>query len=249
MNEFQLNIFFEIHSNNLREGPGSFESTSRAYSHFSNLPIMPKILDIGCGPGQQSLDLARISSGKIISIDNHQSYLDTLNSKINLMNLADRISVMNMDMLNLEFNSLFDIIWSEGAIYIIGLEKGLKEWKHLLKPNGYIAVSHICWLKENQPKELIEFWNEAYPAITSVEENLRTFIKCGYEIIEHFTLPDSDWRENYYNPLKNKLKLMEVEYRNSPEALEVINIEKKEMDLFEKYSNYYGYEFFIAQIK
>lgn len=34
------------------------------------------ILDVGCGPEVQTIELAKISNGKIIALDNHQASLD-----------------------------------------------------------------------------------------------------------------------------------------------------------------------------
>jgi len=51
MSDKTMEIFFEIHRDNPREGPGSFEATRKAYSALSSLPDKPVILDIGCGPG------------------------------------------------------------------------------------------------------------------------------------------------------------------------------------------------------
>ena len=52
-------------------------------------------------------------------------------------NLIDRIATkeMLMDRLVFDENS-FDVIWSEGAIYNIGFEKGLSLWRKYLKDNG-----------------------------------------------------------------------------------------------------------------
>lgn len=245
---YTLNTFFEIHSDNLREGPGSFQSTKRAFSLLNRLPDKPNILDVGCGPGQQTLDLAKLSNGTINAIDNHQPFLNALIVKRQKLDLDHRIDVLNGDMFNLGiWNSTFDLIWSEGAIYIIGFERGLIEWKPFLKLNGYIAVSHICWLKENPPKELFNFWNSEYPDITTVQVNLEIINTCGYKIIDHFTLPESDWLENYYKPIEKKLDNMQQLYKNDRTAMEVINMELSEIDLYKEYSDYYGYEFFIMQ--
>jgi hypothetical protein len=46
-----VNVFFEVHSGLLREGPGDNESTKKAYFMLQDLPENPLILDIGCGPG------------------------------------------------------------------------------------------------------------------------------------------------------------------------------------------------------
>ena len=202
-----MSVFFEIHSGNLREGPGSFKTTKKAISCIKELSQNPKILDVGCGPGQQSIDLAMLTKGNITSIDNHQPYLDSLSKKIINQGLKDRISILNRDMsnLSLEPNS-FDLIWSEGAIYNIGFENGLRLWRPLLKPNGYIAVTEISWLKENLPKELHDFWNKAYPEVKHITNNLEIIKYCGYKILSNFTLPESDWW-NYYNPITAKLEL------------------------------------------
>ena len=43
---------------------------------------------------------------------------------------------------NLPFqNEELDLIWSEGAIYNIGFERGMNEWNKYLKKGGFIAVS------------------------------------------------------------------------------------------------------------
>lgn len=248
MNDFQMQIFFEIHSENLREGPGSFESTQKAFSKISNLSERPSILDIGCGPGQQTLDLAKITTGKITAVDNSQSYLNVLISKANNLGIDKQISVINGDMFDLNFEPhSFDIIWSEGAIYIIGLEKGLCEWKSYLKKDGYMAISHLTWLKENPPEEIFNYWNEEYPDITTIENNLKVIQKCGFNIINHFTLPKSDWLENYYKLIEIKLASMKQKYQKNNEALEIINMESTEIDFYKNYSDFFGYEFFILQ--
>jgi len=248
MSDFQTKIFFEIHSGSLREGPGSFESTQKAFSSLRDLPEAAKILDVGCGPGQQSLDLAKLSNGNITAVDNYQPFLDNLLISAKNLRVDHKVDVLNKDMFNLDFNpNSFDLIWSEGAIYIIGLEKGLNEWRPFLKQSGFLAVSHISWLKDNPPEELFNFWNSEYPSITNVEKNLEIIEKCGYTIINHFTLPKSDWLENYYKPIENKLTSLKLKYRDNPEAMEVIDMEITEIDLYKKFSDYYGYEFFITK--
>lgn len=36
-----------------------------------------------------------------------------------------------------------DVIWAEGSIYIIGFERGLREWGRFLKDGGYLGVTHL----------------------------------------------------------------------------------------------------------
>ena len=75
---------------------------------------------------------------------------------------------MLMDNLTFDKNS-FDVIWSEGAIYNIGFEKGLSLWRNYLKDNGYIAVSEISWLIDTRPEEIQQYWVNAYPEIYTID--------------------------------------------------------------------------------
>ena len=242
-----MDVFFEIHSDNPREGPGNIESTKRAFNLLNDLPEIPKILDIGCGPGKQTIDLLEISNANIIAIDNHQPFLDTLQNKIDTERMGDRLQVFNKDMSNLDFEQeCFNVIWSEGAIYQIGFENGLNYWKKFLKPNGYIAVTEISWIKDNPPDDLFNFWINAYPAIQSIQGNLDIIKKCGYKLIDNFTLPESAWWD-YYNPIIEKLPDLKKKYKKNKEALAVIAEEDIEIELYRNYSDYYGYVFYILQ--
>jgi cyclopropane fatty-acyl-phospholipid synthase-like methyltransferase len=137
-----MNIFWELHSNLPREAPGDSASTARAYAAATNLPPRPKILDIGCGPGMQTLELGRLSQGEIIAIDFQQPFLDELTRRAKEAGLEKQIQARKMSMHEMDFApELFDLVWSEGAIYIMGFEQGFKACRPFLKPGGYMAVT------------------------------------------------------------------------------------------------------------
>lgn len=94
----------------------------------------PRILDIGCGPGMQTIKLAKLSQGEVIGIDIFEQYLDQLRESIEKENLEDRVKEENQSMFDIQYpTEYFDIIWAEGSIFIIGFEKGLLEWKKYIK--------------------------------------------------------------------------------------------------------------------
>jgi ubiquinone/menaquinone biosynthesis C-methylase UbiE len=110
-------IFWEIHSNLPRESPGDNASTRRAFFMLTDLPKAPRILDVGCGPGMQTLELARITDGPITALDMHQPFLDELTKRAKKAGVPDRITTMRESMFAMPFSvGSFDVIWSEDAI-------------------------------------------------------------------------------------------------------------------------------------
>lgn len=245
-----MEFFFEIHKDLPREGPGDMDSTRKAFRKLVNLPEQPTILDVGCGPGAQTMDLASISDGVIHAVDTHQPFLDVLQQKINDVGFQDRIKVHNQSMSALDFPpASFDLIWSEGAIYIMGFEKGLKAWKPILKPEGYIVVTEATWLKPDPPEEIQGFWQQAYPQMKSLEENLDIIYAAGFYLIDYFVLPETSWTEEYYQPMQLRIEKLREQYKDDPQKLAILDEEQVEIQLYNKYSDWYGYVFYIMQNK
>jgi ubiquinone/menaquinone biosynthesis C-methylase UbiE len=242
-------IFFEIHSGLLRESPGLDRYTRRAFEMLLVIDS-PSILDVGCGPGGSTLELARLTNGTIIGLDTHQPILDELERKARESGYAHRVKIKNQSMLEMDFpEESFDLIWAEGSIYIIGFEKGLREWKRFIKSGGYLAANEMCWLKSDPPKEIMNFWDRAYPAITTVSENLKIIQGCGYKILGHFTLPEDAWWEGYYDPLEKRIRDLKEKYKEDQEALEQLGAEIEEIDMYRKFHEWYGSVFFVMQKK
>ena len=241
-------FFMEIHSDNPREGPGSRASTTRAFQLLTELPTRPRILDVGCGPGMQTLDLARLTGGDITAVDNHPPYLEALRTHIDTQGLEARVRPVNGDMTALDFGpERFDLIWSEGAIYIMGFEQGLRQWRRLLKPGGYLAVTELSWLIENPPDAVRSFWAEGYPAMQTIDANLAVIEGSGYQLTGHFTLAASDWWQEYYSPIAAKLSTFRKKHHGNPAAQAAADMELAEMALFRKYADVYGYVFYMMR--
>lgn len=248
MTDRQMQVFFEVHSDLPREGPGSSSSTRKAFSYLVDLPQNPRILDIGCGPGAQTLCLAELSQGKIFAIDNHEPFIAVLTRKVKELELSERIAPLVADMNRPPFDDeSFDLIWAEGSIFIIGVETGLAKWRPLLKNRGFLAFTEVSWLRQNISDELAQYWKEVYPAISSIAQNKKIIERSGYELLGDFVLPQSDWWEEYYRPIEAKLPHLRAKYQDDAEALEVIEIEEKEIDLYRHYASDYGYVFYIAK--
>lgn len=243
-------LFFAVHQDIPREGPGDNESTKKAFQLLPDLPARPQILDIGCGPGMQTIQLAKLTDGSITAIDTHEPFLRELDRRKAAEGVAGKIRTMRASMFALPFpEESLDVIWAEGSIFIIGFERGLREWKRLLTPNGYLVVSELSWLKESPPAEIVDYWAENYPAIKTVEENKKVVTQSGYTLIDSFPLPESAWWQDYYTPLEQRLALLREQYAGREEMVSRLAPIQREIDMYRQYSSYYGYTFFVMQAK
>lgn len=113
-------LFFEVHSNLLRESPGSSQSTQKAISIIRQQlreEERLEILDIGCGVGPQTKDLAKgFNQARISALDSHQPYLETLNEKLE-QGIQKQVTTYHgsmFDIHNIFRDKKFDVIWAEG---------------------------------------------------------------------------------------------------------------------------------------
>jgi ubiquinone/menaquinone biosynthesis C-methylase UbiE len=228
-----------------RQGPGKSEYTKKALS-FCSLPKNPQILDIGCGTGAQTLSLAESTDGVITAVDNHKPFLNQLRKKAEKLSLDSKIQTLHGDMNHLTLKQKYDLIWSEGAIFIIGFEKGLKEFKKFLKPNGFMALTEVAWVKENPPPEAISFWEKEYPAISSIDQNLKIIRNAGYKLIHHFIMPHDAW-DKFYSDLKIIGEKIKKKYQDNPDAKNTLDMVSQEIEAYEQFGEFYSYVFYILK--
>ena len=230
-----------------RCSPGTNDTTKKAYLMLENLPLNPKILDVGCGTGMQTIDIAKLSKGTILALDIVKPFLDILMERAKNEGVADYIEPLHKSMFSLDLaEGSLDVIWSEGSIYFYGFEKGLKDWKRFLKKNGYFVVSDLIWLKENPPEELEEYWKVAYPAINTDEFHQNIIKNLGYSLVDQFPFFASDWSP-MYSALEEKLKELRVKYKDNKDALNEFEFNQAEIDTFRKFGEYYGYMIYILR--
>ena len=245
----ELELIIDLHKNSERQGPGSENETLKALD-FLNFPTGQnlKVADIGCGSGGQTISLAKNLNGQIVAVDLFPEFLNELNERSEKLGLAHKIDTLEKSMDDLPFkNEEFDLIWSEGAIYNIGFENGIKKWKDYLKVGGYLAVSEITWITLFRPKEIEEFWNAAYPEIDVASTKIRQLENNGYSLVGYFYLNQDSWFETYYKPLQARFEDFLKRNGNSELARKIVEDNQAEIDLYQKFKDYYSYGFYIAR--
>ena len=240
-------LIYSFYEGVFRKGPGSKESTLKALSMLDDLPRSPRIVDFGCGSGVASVVLAQAMNCTVTAVEVHQPFLDELQAIAERDGLANCISTVRADMANPPFpDQSFDLIWSEGAIYNIGFEEGLKRWRRLLPTGGYVAVSEVTWLTQNPPRRAVEFWQAEYPAITTIDDNLSKVRSAGFEAVGHFVLPTQDW-ENYYGPLEEHLATFRSKHSANGEAQSLVGSVQHEIDVWRECGSSYSYVFYLSK--
>lgn len=248
IHDFQFELICDYFSRLDRQGPGSREVTLKALSFIDGLSAESQIADVGCGSGTQTLYLAENTEGRITATDLFPKFIDQLKERAKESGFENRIEATVDDMCNLPFaDESFDLIWSEGAIYNIGFEKGMREWRKFLKPNGYIAVSEGTWFTTERPKEIEDFWMANYPEIDLISTKVAQMEQAGYKSIAHFILPEECWLKDFYEPQSAARESFLNEYGQHEAAHEFIAGQQHEESLYNKYKDYYGYVFYIGQ--
>jgi len=174
----------------------------------------PRILDVGCGSGVPTMELARLSNGEVIGLDIDQGLLDVLRGNVEEAGLSDRVKVVNRSLFDMEFpDESFDIIWTEGSIFVIGFKKGLQEWKRFLKPDGFMVV---------------------HDEKGNIGEKLEQISSCGYELLGYFELDEKTWWAEYFAPLEKLILETRGKYPNAPGVIEAVHSAQREIDMFKK---------------
>ncbi len=248
IHDFDFNLIAEYYSMYERQGRGSPEVTLRALSFIDNLKDSSEILDIGCGTGTQTLTLAQNAPGFFTGLDLFPGFISIFNQNSRLKGLEKRVKGIQGDMSALPFEKeSFDLIWSEGAIYNIGFERGLKEWKEFLKPGGYLAVSDASWFTLERPEEIGSFWMDAYPGIGTISSRVSGMEKAGYLPLANFILPENCWITHFYEPQIQGRKDFLKKYPDNPSVKAFLENDKREAELYAKYKQFYGYVFYIGK--
>lgn len=248
IHEFDFNLICEYFSLIERQGPGSNEVTIKALSFIDGLSTESRIVDLGCGTGGQTMVLAQHAPGNITGIDLFPKFIDLFNANAAKCKLQNRVKGVVGSMENLPFREEeLDVIWSEGAIYNIGFERGLNEWSKFLKTGGYVAVSEASWFTNERPEEIAQFWKDAYPGIDSIPNKVAIMQNAGYVPVATFILPENCWVDNFYMPQEKAQEVFLDKYAGNDFAEGLMANERREAQLYAKYKEYYGYVFYIGK--
>ncbi|MGE4096238.1 MAG: class I SAM-dependent methyltransferase [Candidatus Binatia bacterium] len=240
----------DLHRDGTRQGPGSNEETLRALDLTQlDRAAELQVADIGCGTGASTLALAsRLPRARIIAVDLFSEFLNILAERARAAGCSKQIEILAESMESLSFAAeSLDLIWSEGAIYNMGFSTGIEAWRPFLRPGGVIAVSEITWLHPDPPEEIRRHWTAEYPEIATASEKITILERAGYDLLGYFVLPSTAWIDNYYKPTEERIPAFLERHAGRPEATEIVEMERREADLYKRYQDWFSYGFYVAR--
>ena len=135
----------------------------------------------------------------------------------------------------------------KGPYILWGFENGLKKCHQLLKNQGFLAVTEIVYLVNDPPSPLVQYFDSEYPDIKPVKDKIDLILNTRSRMLFHFTLPKNAWLKSLYLPMEKELNRLDKKYINNKVALDILEEMRNEINIYKKYSDNYGYEFFIMQ--
>jgi SAM-dependent methyltransferase len=231
-----------------RQGPGDPELTHQILDRLPSLPDQPTIADLGCGTGAGTFLLAEHFQRTIKAVDLSSAFIRALAERAKEAGLDHLVEPICADMGVLDWpEGSVDLLWSEGAAYILGFQEALYAWYPLLATGGIAVISEMTWFvpPEEVPQDARSFWTEAYPKMGTESQNIDRAEQAGFEVLFTERLPAQSWWEHFYNDLKKRIRA--VRDTDSKMMNTIIQETEQEMKLFELYSNHYGYSFYILR--
>lgn len=235
-----------LHEGTDRQGPGDDTFSLELLRRLPDLPSDCAIADLGCGTGAAGLLLAQEFQRPVLCVDTSKAFLNALSLKAESMGIGHLITTLCTDMGSLDPEKYkLDLLWSEGAAYNLTFEGALRKWRPLMTKNGIAVVSEMSWFSSERPREAADYWRNAYPEMADEKANTASAERHGFTLLFTERLPANAWWRNYYDPLLDQL---DAHADSSSKMMqEAISETRQEIELFRKYSEYFGYSFYALK--
>ena len=237
---------YEVFGPLAQGAPGSDASTLRALDGVPGRDTVRRVLDLGVGHGRTTFTLARaLPDARVTAVEIHAPFVERMAAHAREAGVADRVHAVCGDMESVDVaEGSMDLVWAEGSIYVMGMERALAAWRPWIRPGGCVAFSDFVWWTDVRSKEAGEFWAVEYPDMAS-EVMIRTRAEAaGYRVVGSFRMPQ-DAHDAYYVPLE--ARVAELSGRAEADVSNVLENLRTEIDVARRFSDEAGYTFFVLQ--
>lgn len=152
-----------------------------------------KVLDVGCGLGRTSCQLAADTGCKVTGVDLMPKMVERSRALAKKMNVADRVEFKEADARKLPFKGgSFDVVLVESVtVFVEDVAKAIAEYYRVAKPGGVVCDNEVCITRASAEalKDDIADLEAIFTAFSSrTDRGIMTF---------------EDWRDLYGGRFKN----------------------------------------------
>jgi len=249
MHDAFIQALIHIHRTLPRKGPGADQATNDIFDFCAPfLGKNPLMADMGCGNGYGSFKLIDRFGGTVRAIDFAKPFLQELEAQRENHPCSGQIQPIQGDMLDpVLIAGSYDLIWSEGAIAIVGVANALKAWHPFVKSAGLLVYSEACWRVKHPEPEAVAYYNTHYTDLTDRQGHINRAEDIGYKVLHTLDLPSMAWWGNYYAPLKERVEELATTVEPGSALAMVVASFEEQTRMFERFCHQYGYTFFVLQ--
>ncbi|MBC6437665.1 MAG: class I SAM-dependent methyltransferase [Rhodobacteraceae bacterium] len=231
-------VFFQLHTDLPREGPGEAADVAWAAS-VAGLPDTARVLDAASGPGGDIGALLRAAPlGHVTATDLHAPFIEAARRQFSD---NPRVTLLVGDMLQPQ--GPFDLIWCAGAVYFVGIEAALAAWRGRLAPGGHIAFSEPCFFTDAPSDGAIGFWHGEGGRVGTKTDIIARVAQAGYRVRATRRVSDTGW-ECYYRPMEARIARLRT--RASPALQAVLNAAEVEITAWRQHREETGYVLLVV---
>ena len=226
--------------------PGNDASTLRALDAVPGRDAARRALDLGAGSGRTTVALAQaLPDAQIMAVEIHAPFAEQIARRARDTGVADRVRAECGDMAKIDVApGSIDLIWAEGSIYVVGMERALALWRPWLRPGGCVAFSDFVQWTADLSKEARAFWVVEYPDMASEDTIWSRAEAAGYRVVSSFRMP-KEAHDAYYVPLE--ARVAELAGCADTEVRKVLEGIRKEIDIVRRFPDEAGYTFFVLR--
>lgn len=154
------------------------------------------VVDVGCGEGDDAIELARRFGLHVRGVDPVDRHVDIGIESAAGTQLADQVTfeVGSAEAMPLDSRSV-DIVWAKEALMYADLDAAFREFRRVLRPGGRVFVYQVFTGPRMTDAEADEFWRQG-PAANSVrpEELAQAASRAGFRVLFQTDF-GSEWGE------------------------------------------------------